>query len=92
MARLESLLNFPVELNKITSGLGTFAYQLDKYELSTEQNIESDYIGPDPRNEVTFVINDMGASLEPLDREVTKQKKPSRSKFQRRQREKNFEL
>ena len=48
------------------------------------------YIGNDPRNETTFIINDMKASLDSLDETLMKKKKESRSKFARQQKEKQF--
>jgi ribosomal protection tetracycline resistance protein len=85
-----NMMNFPVELSMITSGRGIYSSYISKYELSHNQDIENDYIGADPRNETTFVINDMKASLEPLDKTLMKKKKESRSKFARQQREKEF--
>ena len=49
-----------------------------------------EYIGADPRNETTFVINDMKASLDSLDETLMKKKKESRSKFARIQKEKEY--
>ena len=40
-----------------------------------------EYIGDDPRNETTFIINDVKASLDSLDEPLMKKKKESRSKF-----------
>lgn len=40
-----------------------------------------EYIGDDPRNETTFIINDMKASLDSFDEPLMKKKKESRSKF-----------
>ena len=34
-----------------------------------------EYIGDDPRNETTFIINDMKASLDSLDEPLMKKKK-----------------
>jgi ribosomal protection tetracycline resistance protein len=85
-----NMMNFPVELSMITSGRGSYSYSITKYEISNNQNAKCDYIGPDPRNETTFVINDMRASLESLDKTLMKKKKESRSKFARQQKEKEF--
>lgn len=87
---LELMSNFPVELSKITSGRGIYSQSVKKYELAREQQIESPYIGPDPRNEVPFVINDMGASLDFLDPVRSKKKKVSRAKFKRERKEKQI--
>lgn len=84
---LEKMANFPVELNKITSGRGIFSQSVKKYEHAINQEIESPYTGPDPRNEVLFVIKDMGASFDFLDPVRSKKKKVSRAKFKRERRE-----
>lgn len=80
--KLRNMLSFPIELHKMTRGRGEFSYNLSKYE-QTYDIVESKYFGPDPRNEVPFVIQDMGGSLYPLDAPFTKKKKVSRSKFKR---------
>ncbi len=85
-----NMMNFPLELSMNTSGRGTYTSYISKYEISKSQNAEMDYIGADPRNETTFVINDMKASLDSLDEALMKKKKESRSKFARIQREKQF--
>lgn len=84
------MMNFPLELSMNTSGRGTYTSYISKYEISKTQDAEMDYIGADPRNETTFVINDMKASLDSLDEALMKKKKESRSKFARQQREKQF--
>lgn len=89
-APMELMLNFPIELNKVTSGRGIYSQTISRYELSRNQNIEANFIGPDPRNEVPFVIADMGASLDYLDPVKSKKKKVSKSKFKRERREKEF--
>lgn len=89
-APLDLMSNFPIELNKITSGRGIYSQSVRKYELAREQQKESPYIGPDPRNEVPFIINDMGASLDFLDPVKSKKKKVSRAKFKRERREKQI--
>lgn len=55
--------------------------KLIKYEISKNQDAKMEYIGDDPRNETTFIINDMKASLDSLDEPLMKKKKESRSKF-----------
>lgn len=85
-----NMMNFPLELSIITSGRGTYTSYVSKYEISKSQDAEIDYIGADPRNETTFIINDMKASMEPLDETLMKKKKESRSKFARQQKEKDF--
>lgn len=89
-APVEMLTNFPVELSKLTSGRGIFSSTVEKYRTARNQTIECPYIGPDPRNEVTFVISDMNASLDALDPVMSKKKKVSRSKFKRNQKEKQL--
>jgi len=85
-----NMIDFPVELSKLTSGRGTYSSYLSRYEQSVNDIVENDYIGADPRNETTFVINDMGSSLDALDKRLMKKKKESRSKFARQQREKEI--
>lgn len=80
-----NLMNFPIELSQDTTGRGSFSSYISKYEISHNQESEIDYIGADPRNETTFLINDMRASLEPLDKTLMKKKKESKSKFTRQQ-------
>lgn len=88
-APAKNMLNFPLELSMTTSGRGTYSSYISKYEISKDQNAEMGFIGPDPRNETTFVISDMKASMEPLDKTLMKKKKESRSKFARQQKEKD---
>ena len=83
-------MNFPLELSMATSGRGTYVSYIDKYDISKDQNAKIEYIGADPRNETTFIINDMKASMEPLDKRLMKKKKESRSKFARQQKEKEY--
>ena len=85
-----NMMDFPLELSMATSGRGTYTSYISKYETSKHQDIEMPYIGADPRNETTFVINDMKASMEPLDEVLMKKKKESRSKFARTQKEKEY--
>ena len=85
-----NMLNFPLELSMNTSGRGTYSSNVYRYDISNNQNAKMEYIGPDPRNETTFVINDMKASLDSLDETLMKKKKESRSKFARIQKEKEF--
>lgn len=85
-----NMLNFPLELSMNTSGRGTYSSNIYRYDISNNQNAKMEYIGPDPRNETTFVINDMKASLDSLDETLMKKKKESRSKFARIQKEKEF--
>lgn len=90
-APLDLMSDFPIELNKITSGRGIYSQSVIKYELARKQQQESPYIGVDPRNEVPFIINDMGASLDFLDPVKSKKKKVSRAKFKRERREKRIQ-
>lgn len=85
-----NMLNFPLELSMNTSGRGTYTSYISKYEISKSQDKEMEYIGADPRNETTFIINDMKASLDSLDETLMKKKKESRSKFARVQKEKKY--
>ena len=85
-----NMMNFPLELSMATSGRGTYVSYIDKYDISKDQNAKIEYIGADPRNETTFIINDMKASMEPLDKRLMKKKKESRSKFARQQKEKEY--
>ena len=85
-----NMMNFPLELSMATSGRGTYTSYISKYEISKSQDAKIDYIGADPRNETTFVINDMKSSMEPLDETLMKKKKESRSKFARMQKEKEY--
>ena len=73
-----------------TSGRGTYTSYISKYEISKNQDAKMEYIGADPRNETTFIINDMKASLDSLDETLMKKKKESRSKFARVQKEKEY--
>ena len=85
-----NMMNFPLELSMATSGRGTYTSYISKYDISKNQDAQIEYIGADPRNETTFVINDMKASMEPLDKTLMKKKKESRSKFARQQKEKEY--
>ena len=91
-APASNMMNFPLELSMMTSGRGTYTSYISRYDISKNQESELEYIGADPRNETTFVINDMKSSLEPLDKVLMKKKKESRSKFARQQKEKNIML
>lgn len=77
----KNMLDYPLELTKITSGLGIYSSYISKYETARNQDISKDYIGADPRNEVKFVIDDMKGNLDVLDQVTTKKVKASRSKF-----------
>ena len=87
-----NMMNFPLELSMSTSGRGTYTSYISKYDISRNQDAQIEFMGADPRNETTFVINDMHSSMEPLDKTLMKKKKESRSKFARRQKEKEFGL
>jgi len=73
-ASASNMMNFPLELSKITGGRGTYSSYISRYEISKNQKANIEFIGPDPRNETTFVINDMKASKEPLDKTLMKKK------------------
>lgn len=73
------MFNYSIELAKITSGKGSYSSLLSRYELSKNQRAEIAFTGADPRNETTFLLVDMKAGLEPLDRPLVK-KKESRAK------------
>lgn len=85
-----NMLSFPLELSMNTSGRGTYTSYISKYEICKNQDAKMEYIGADPRNETTFIINDMKASLDSLDETLMKKKKESRSKFARVQKEKEY--
>lgn len=85
-----NMMNFPLELSMVTSGRGTYTSYISKYDISKNQDAQIEYIGANPRNETTFVISDMKASMEPLDKTLMKKKKESRSKFARQQKEKEY--
>lgn len=87
-----NILNFPIELSIITSGTGTFSSYISKYEISKNQDLKKAFIGPDPRNETTFIINDMNSSLESLDKVLVKKKKEGKSKFARKRIKKEIEM
>lgn len=87
-----NFLDFPVELSKITSGRGTISSYISKYEISNNSEVKIDYLGADPRNETTFIINDMKVGLEPLDKKLYKKKKESKGKFAQRQIERKKEI
>lgn len=89
-APASNMMKFPLELSMTTSGRGTYTSYISKYDISKNQDAKIEYIGADPRNETTFVINDMKASMEPLDKTLMKKKKESRSKFARQQKEKEY--
>lgn len=89
-APASNMMNFPLDLSMTTSGRGTYTSYISKYDISKNQDAKIEYIGADPRNETTFVINDMKASMEPLDKTLMKKKKESRSKFARQQKEKEY--
>ncbi|MDO5568733.1 MAG: TetM/TetW/TetO/TetS family tetracycline resistance ribosomal protection protein [bacterium] len=89
-APASNMMNFPLELSMSTSGRGTYTSSISRYEISRNQDASIEFIGADPRNETTFVINDMKASMEPLDKTLMKKKKESRSKFARQQKEKDY--
>lgn len=89
-APASNMMNFPLELSMATSGRGTYTSYISKYDISKDQEAQIEYIGADPRNETTFIINDMKASMEPLDKTLMKKKKESRSKFARQQKEREY--
>ena len=80
--------DFPVKLSKLTSGKGIFSSNIIRYADSIQQNILNEYVGFDPRNEVKFVISEMGGDLDNLDIAVSKKRKSSRSKFKWKSEEK----
>lgn len=80
--------DFPVAISKLTSGRGIFSSSIIRYTDSAQQNILNEYVGFDPRNEVRFVISEMGGDLDNLDVAVSKKRKSSRSKFKWKSEEK----
>lgn len=89
-ARYSTMLNFSNTLMGITGGRGVYSSYLSRYERSGNQEITKKYLGSDPRNETVFVINEMGGSLDALDKPFTKKKKQSSAKFKRQQKEKLY--
>lgn len=89
-AKYSHMLYFSNTLMGLTSGRGVYSSYLSRYEVSNNQEIARNYFGPDPRNETVFVINEMGGSLDALDKPFTKRKKESSSKFKRQQKEKLY--
>lgn len=65
--RSSKLIELPIQIRKITSGRGHLSSEFLQYTPSLTQSEESKFFGPDPRNEVPFVITEMGASLDDLD-------------------------
>jgi ribosomal protection tetracycline resistance protein len=88
--RLSELLNLPVDLNKMTSGYGECFFEISKYRKAISYK-ENEYIGPDPRNETTFIIKDMDSSLRPLDAKFKKKIKGSSSKYMIAKRKKRIQ-
>jgi ribosomal protection tetracycline resistance protein len=89
-ARYSHMLYFSNTLMGLTGGRGVYSSYLSRYETSNNQNVTKNYLGPDPRNETVFVINEMGGSLDALDKPFTKKKKESSAKFKRQQKEKMY--
>ena len=85
----KNVLNYQIEVVKLTSGRGVVTSELSRYEISNDQTVTMEYYGPDSRNEVKFIVGEMGGSLDAMDVEFSKKKKASRSKFNRQQQEKN---
>lgn len=77
----KKISNFSVILNKLTSGRGIFSNKIKKYTESIDQTVENDFFNFDPRNEVKFVVTEMGGDINNLDVAVSKKRKASRSKF-----------
>lgn len=80
--------DLPVAISKLSSGRGIFSSNIVRYAESSQQNIFNEYVGFDPRNEVKFVISEMGGDLDNLDVAVSKKRKSSRSKFKWKSEEK----
>lgn len=74
------LIDFPIQLRKLTSGRGIMSTEFSHYTPSSTQSEERSFFGIDPRNEVPFVIKYMGASLDDLDVPLAK-KQVSGAKF-----------
>lgn len=87
---MRQILDAPMAIAKLTSGRGLYYSKIVKYSPSFQRGIENLYYGPDPRNEVRFVINDMKAGLDSLDPIMSKKKKASRSKYKRVQKEREI--
>lgn len=89
LVQFSEMTTFPILLNQLSSGMGTYSYEFSNYKLCDSEQVFEKRFGPDPSVEVKFVISDMKASLVPLDSQGTG-KKPRRSKFAREKREKNI--
>ncbi len=89
-AKYSKVINFSQSLMWITWWLWVFSSQIDRYEISNNQDIEKLYIWPDPRNETRFLINDMWWSYEALDKPVSKKKKESSAKFKRLKKQEKY--
>lgn len=87
---MRQIMDAPMIIAKLTSGLGLFYSKIIKYNTSYQQDVVNQYYGADPRNEVCFVINDMKSGLDALDPIMSKKKKVSKSKFKRVQKEKEI--
>lgn len=86
---LTKLSNLPVDLHKMTSGFGECLMEVTRYHKSFEV-IECNFVGFDPRNETTFVVQDLDSSLKPLDQSVRKKK--SKAKFSEMQKERKEQI
>lgn len=82
-AQTSNVMQFPLELSKITNGRGTYSSFVSKYGVSNEQNTSMEFTEKGLRCETIFIINDMKVSKEPLDKTLTSKKKDSRHKFTR---------
>ena len=78
--RSSHLIDLPIKIRKLTSGRGLFSSKFSHYAPSPTQSEENRFLGPDPRNEVPFVITEMAASLDDLDVPLAK-KQMSGAKF-----------
>lgn len=85
-AKVSEMVWYSLELSSLTAGRGEFSSVFSRYIRKKGEVIYNSFIGPDPRNEVKFVIAEMGMPLLPLDSPLMKKKKESRSKFKKKQR------
>lgn len=74
-APLSRVLDLPSIITRVTSGHGNIIQKPNGYKIKLDGKIfEKDYIGPDPRNEVLFIMN-MNSSIDHLDKEKKRQRR-----------------
>jgi hypothetical protein len=90
--KYKQMLNFQNSIISITSWLWVYSSFISRYEISDNQDIQKEYIWPDPRNETYFLIKEMKWSYEALDKPISQKKKTSSAKFKRLKKEKEYFL